>query len=102
MAFAAAGAEYCDGAVGDGTSDQFQHYLYNQYAAKVVGDSGNWCVWISDGLCHCNVCFYQTYLFKKINKQGEKRCGRSFIQGIFLMYIVCAIGKRSVRIWRVQ
>ena len=92
------GAEYCNGAVGDGTSDQFQHYLYNQYAAKVVGDSGNRCVWISDGICYCNVCFYQTYLFKKINKQGEKRCGRSFIQGIFLMYIVILERIKRVKI----
>lgn len=37
MAFAAAGAEYCDGAVGDGTSDQFQYYLYYGYETKAVG-----------------------------------------------------------------
>lgn len=44
------------------------------------------------------VCFYQTYLFKKINKQGEKRCGRSFIQGIFLMYIVILERIKRVKI----
>lgn len=37
MAFAAAGAQHCDGAVGDGASDQFQYHLYYGYETEVVG-----------------------------------------------------------------
>ena len=59
--------------MGDGTSDQFQHYLYNQYAAKVVGDSGNRCVWISDGSGDNDLCFCETYFLKKVRRKMAKR-----------------------------
>ena len=66
MAFAAAGAEYCDGAVGDGTSDQFQYYLYNGYEAEDMGNSSAWSIWISDCIWNCNVCIFETYFFKEV------------------------------------
>lgn len=37
MAFAAVGAEYRDGVVGDGASDQFQYHLYHGYEIEALG-----------------------------------------------------------------
>ncbi len=71
MAFAAAGAEYCDGAVGDGTSDQFQYYLYYRYEAEAVGDSGVGRLWLCVCFYYCFVCVYQAFLFRKKIKDGD-------------------------------
>ena len=66
MAFAAAGAEYCDGTVGHGTSDQFQYYLYYGYEAEAVGNPGSGCFWLCVCFYHCFVCVYQAFFFRKI------------------------------------
>ena len=63
------GEKYCDGTVGHGTSDQFKHHLYNEYEAKVMGNPGNWCDRISDGIRDRDVCIYQAFFVKKIRKK---------------------------------
>ena len=60
--------KYCDGVVGDGTFDQLQHYLYDEYETKNMGDSGTWCVWVCQCISHCDVCIFETYFFKEIEE----------------------------------
>lgn len=59
--------KHCNGALGNGASDQLQYYLHNRYDTEDMGDSGAWSVWISDCFWDCNVCIFKTYFFEKIN-----------------------------------
>ena len=77
MAFAAAGAEYCDGAVGDGTSDQFQYYLHHRYDTKDNGNSGLWSAGVLWGTGDSHVPVYQT-LYEKV---VEKTSGKIWLSG---------------------
>ena len=51
------GAEYRDGVVGDGASDQFQYHLYHGYETEALGDSGPGCLWVCVCVYYCFVCF---------------------------------------------
>ncbi len=55
---------------GDGTSDQFQYYLYDRYEAKAVGDPGVGSTGVYQCVYHCDVCVFETLFFKKIIPGG--------------------------------
>ena len=60
------------GTLGYGSSDQFEYYLYDGYAAEAGRDSGAWCGRICNCIWNRHVYIPETYFFKKINIKIKK------------------------------
>lgn len=52
--------------MGNGSFNQFEYYLHDQYAAEAVGNTCNWSYWLPAGICDCTLCIYKTLFVEKI------------------------------------
>ena len=87
ISFETLGKKYCYGSVGHGTSDQFKYYLYDGYDTEVYGDSGAWCVRISDGSGDYDLCICETYFLEEVKKEYKAKEKRDEIFVSLFLYI---------------